>query len=162
MDYLKEMHELCETVSKAMVTANEKIRAAGGKLSTSDLDYVDKLTHTLKSIETTIAMKEAEMDDGYSERGSYRDGGSYRSYNRGMRGYSRDGDSYDDGSYDSRSYARGRGRYANRDSMGRYSNDGYSRDGDMMEDLHELMDKAPDDRTRQEFKNFIDKMKQMN
>ena len=108
-----------------------------------------------------IAMKEAEMDDGYSERGSYRDGGSYR-YNRGMRGYSRDGGSYDDGSYDSRSYARGRGRYANRDSMGRYSNDGYSQDGDMMDDLHELMDKAPDDRTRQEFKNFIDKMKQMN
>lgn len=151
----KDLTELCEMLSRALKEANEKLRNAGGKMSTSDLDYVDRLTHSLKSIKTTIAMMEAEeMDDG-----SYGDG-SYR-----MRGYSRDGGSYR-GSYDSGSYARGRGRYANRDSMGRYSSrDGYSRDGysghgDMVEELRGLMEMAPDDATRQEMQRMIQKLEQ--
>ena len=48
------------------------------------------------------------------------------------------------------SYAR------RRDSMGRYS-----RGNGMMQELHELMDNAPDDKTRQEFQRFIQKMEQM-
>ena len=148
---VKDLHELCEMLSRALKDANEKLRNAGGKLSTSDLDYVDKLTHALKSIKTTVAMMESEeMDDG----GSY---GSYR-----MRGYSRDG-SYR-GSYDDGSYARG--RYANRDSMGRYSSrngysrDGYSGHGDMVDELRDLMQQAPDDATRQEFQRMIQKLEQ--
>lgn len=50
--------------------------------------------------------------------------------------------------YDGRSF---RNSY-NRDSMGRYSRDG------LADKLHELMENAPDDRTRMEIKRLIDKM----
>lgn len=154
----KDLSELFEMLSRALKEANEKLRSAGGKLSTSDLDYVNKLSHSLKSIKATIKMiEDEEMEDG----GSYGDG-SYR-----MRGYSRN--DYR-GSYDDGSYARGRGRYANRDAMGRYSSrdggsygysrDGYSGHGDMVDELRELMQQAPDDQTRQEMQRMIQKLEQ--
>ncbi len=77
-----------------------------GELSAGSLDVVDKLTHSIKSIDTIMAMEDA----GYSNESGY-------------------------------SYARGRGRNARRDSMGRYSRDNngsynymdgsYARDGRM-------------------------------
>lgn len=158
MDMMNDLYEMCETLARALKEANEKIRGAGGKLTAGDMDYVNKLAHALKSIVTVKAMKEAEeMDEG----GSY-DGGSYR------RDYSRDGGPYrDGGSYDGGSYTRGRSRNARRDNMGRYSNRGYSRDdreggysghGNMVDELRELMNIAPDEQTRQEFQRLIDKM----
>ena len=45
-----------------------------------------------------------------------------------------------------------------RDSMGRYSSDGYSRNADMVEKLRRMMDEAPDDRTRQEIQRLITRM----
>ena len=145
MDNIKDLKELCEIASRAIAQANEKIRAAGGKLSAGDAEYVDRLAHILKSVKGVIKMEEeAEMDDGYSERMYSRgyDRGSYRG-------------SYGDGSY-------GRGRMnARRDSMGRYSsNDGYSRGGNMVDELRELMMDAPDEQTRQEMQRLIDKMQQ--
>ena len=57
--------------------------------------------------------------------------------------------------YDDRSY---RGSYARRrDSMGRYSSYGYSRHS-LTEKLRELMDEAPDDKTRSEIQRLVDKM----
>ena len=74
------------------------------------------------------------------------------SYERGGRSYARGG----------RSYARGRGRNAKRDSMGRYSSErGYSRDEEMIAELRELMEDAPDDKTRREFQKFISKIEMM-
>lgn len=90
-DLYKELEELCETVSKELTEANRKTR--GSKLSSSDIDYLDKLTHMMKSIKTTLAMMEE----------------SYSSYSYPMRTYSRD------------SY--GHGYSERRDSMGRYSRD---------------------------------------
>jgi hypothetical protein len=145
MDYLNDLHEMCEVLSRELGEANEKIRQSGGKLSGSDLDYVDKLTHALKSIKTTIAMVEAEDGGSYSD-GSYRMYPHWNSYNDGMS----------DGSY-----ARGRGRNARRDSMGRYSRNGYSRDKEMVSELKEMMETAPDERTRQEFQRFITKIESM-
>ena len=140
MDYEKDLHELCETLSREIGETNTKIRKAGGKLSAGDLEYVDKLTHALKSVKATLAMME---DDGYSEMYPYSMDGSY---NRG-------------------SYARGRTGNVRRDSMGRYSSrysrDGYSRDGGMVEELRVLMEDAPDERTRQEFQRFISKIESM-
>ena len=133
MHNIEDLHELCETISREIGEANEKIRKSGGKLSGEDLTYLDKLTHTLKSLKTTIAMMEAE--DGESGRysmphyGSYNYGGSYR-----------------------------RGR----DSMGRYtSRRGYSYDDGMIEELRSLMESAPDERTKSEFRQFIAKMEKM-
>ena len=44
-----------------------------------------------------------------------------------------------------------------RDSMGRYSRDNHM----MINELKNLMNDAPDERTRMEFKTFIDKMERM-
>ena len=73
-----------------------------------------------------------------------------------------------DGMYSGRSNRGGRsGRYSGarrRDRMGRYSGrrNGYSMDNkEIIEDLRELMNDAPDDRTRQEFQSFIQKMETM-
>lgn len=142
MDYEKDLHELCETLSREIGETNTKIRKAGGKLSAGDLEYVDKLTHALKSVKATLAMMDEE---GYS----------------GMYPYSMESSYNDRGGH---SYARGRVN-ARRDSMGRYSGryvrDGYSRDGGMVEELRELMQDAPDERTRQEFQRFISKIESM-
>ena len=125
MDYIKDLHELCETLSEAIREANEKIRSSGGKLTSGDTTYIDQLTHALKSVKAVIAME----DDGYPM------------------------------SYDNRrSYARrdSRGRYS-----GRYSREGYSRGGDMVTELRELMQDAPDERTKDEFRRFISKIESM-
>ena len=61
----------------------------------------------------------------------------------------------DDEEY-SRGYDMRHGSYARR-SAGRYSRR-YSRDGGMVEELREMMDNAPDDRTRAELEKFIRKM----
>lgn len=74
--------------------------AEQGEITSSSLDIIDKLTHSIKSIDTIMAMEEA----GYSND----------------RGYSR-GHYYDDGYSRRGSYARGRGNNAMRDSRGRYS-----------------------------------------
>ena len=141
MDYIKDLHELCETLSREIGEANDKIRKAGGKLSAGDLEYVDKLTHALKSVKATIAMME---DEGYSGMYPY-------AYDNGNMGGNR---SYRGGSYAQRRDSRG--RYS-----GRYARDGYSRGSDMVAELRELMEDAPDDRTRSEFQRFISKIESM-
>ena len=148
MDYINDLHELCETLSREIGEANEKIRSAGGKLSAGDVDYVDKLTHALKSIKATIAMMEDE--DGYSSA-MHPDGmgGSYA-----RRGYSRNGG----GNYRT-SYARGR-MNARRDSMGRYSGN-YSRDDGMVEELRGLMEDAPNEAIKRDIQRLVDKLEQM-
>ena len=82
MEELRDM--LCEELEK--ITKK-------GELSAGSLDVIDKLTHSIKSIDTIMAME----DSGYSNESGY-------------------------------SYARGRGRNARRDSMGRYSSRGGSYD----------------------------------
>lgn len=156
MNAIENLYSMCEYLEKDLEKMNDKIRAANGTINSETLSYIDKLTHAIKSIKTTIAMAEAE------ERGeSYGRGGSYGyGYERGRdgRGYG----SYDCGSYDSyddMSNARGRGRNAKRDSMGRYSSErGYSRDDtkkDMMKQLSDIMQNAPDERTRSDLANFM-------
>ena len=141
---MQELYELKDKLMKELQNISKR------DVSTNSLDFVDKLTHTLKNLDKVI---ESCDEEGYSSDGSYRM--SRRSYNR----YSNDG-SYDDGSYEG-SYARGRGRGARRDSMGRYSSDGYSGHGDMVEQLREMMQDAPDERTRMELQKFVQKMEQM-
>ena len=126
------------------------------KLDVGTLEIVDKLAHTIKNLDKII---ETYEEDGYSEAyydGSYEGtgnmgGGSYaRRYSRerGGRG----------GSYAmARGDGRGRGSNARRDSMGRYSRDNKM----MVHELRELMEDAPDERTKMEFKKFIEKVEHM-
>lgn len=126
MHELDNLYEICETLDRELTEANEKIRQAGGKLSAGDLEVIDKITHSIKSVKTTISM----IEEGYPREYS-------RDYGGGSsRARSRDGRSYDGRSYDGgggMSGARGRGDNARRDSMGRYSR------GDETEE--ELLDK---------------------
>ena len=145
-----ELKHICEILENELANVNKKLDKSDGVLSGDDISYIDKLTHSIKSLKTTIAMVEAEDGGSYSD-GSYRMSPHWNSYNDGM---------------DNGSYARGRGRNARRDSMGRYSRDGYggngySRDQEMISELRELMNDAKDDRTRQEFQRFINKIEQM-
>lgn len=138
------MHDLKDLLCAELEDYAENGKKSG-KMSMGDLDSIHKLTDTVKNI-LKIDMLEGEI--GYSEDGAYI--GEGRIY----------GTSYDDGmrrgvGY---SYARGRGRYAKRDSMGRYSRDdgymrrdgrgmrdGYSRDEGkayMMEQLEDMMEDA--------------------
>lgn len=118
------------------------MKAKNEKLTMPDMQYADLLEHYKKSVLANEAMSgngEYSNHYPYWMRGAYADGnrGSYRV-----------------------SYA-GR-RNARRDSMGRYSGErGYSRDGGMVEELRELMEDAPDERTRQEFQRFIQKLENM-
>lgn len=152
MKNLDTLYELCETVSHELENANEKINRAGGELSAGDLEYLDKLTHTMKSLKTTIAMIEAE-NKGYS--GRYWDGRYYYDGETNMDNMM----NRDSGN----SYARGRGSNAKRDSMGRYSSRrGYSRDDakqEFIEEVEELIEKAPDEQTRKKFERFVAEMK---
>lgn len=155
-DIMEELYDLCETLEKDLAKTNEKLRMAGGELSGSDLEYIQKLTHSLKSIKTTMAMIEA--DDGYSREG----GSSYAGGNRGGGGgRSREG---------GMSGARGRMGNVRRDSMGRFSREGgysgrrgYSREGGMsyegardelMEHVDEMMGMASDEPTKQMIRRF--------
>ena len=133
------MHDLKDLLCAELEDYAEKGKKSG-KMSMGDLDSIHKLTDTVKNI---LKIDMLEGESGYSEEGAYM--GEGRIY----------GTSYDD---DIRrgvgySYARGRGQYAKRDSMGRYSRDdgymrrdgGYSRDDGkayLMEQLEDMMEDA--------------------
>ena len=153
MDIYKELYELKETIGNEIAQANQEIKKAGGDLNTGDIEMIDKLTHSMKSLVSTCAMLEAE-ENGYSERGqSYGyDGGSYR------RGYSRENrenrENRTGGGYSGNygSYARGEGRGYSRENR-----NGYSRAMDWMEHLQMMMDEAPDEATRMDIKKMMDR-----
>jgi hypothetical protein len=142
------MHELHEL--KEMLCEELKEYGSKDKLDVGGLEIVDKLAHAIKNIDKIIeAYEEEEYSmEGDPMGGSYEGGGSYRRYyaQGGGGRYNRGG-----------SYARGRGRNTRRDSMGRYSRAGE----DMVMELRELMEDAPDDRIRQEFQKLIQKVEQM-
>ena len=132
------MHDLKDLLCAELKDYAEKGKRSG-ELSKADVEVIDTVLNSVKNIYKINKYKE-EME-GYSEDGAYI--GEGRIY----------GTSYDDevrrgGGY---SYARGRGRYAKRDSMGRYSRDGrgmregYSRDDGkayMIEQLEDMMEDA--------------------
>ena len=150
MEHLEGILKLVDSEFGA-IESNGKFR------SREEIDSVYKLMDIAKDV--YCIWKYEEGEDDYSENYSY--GRSYPS--RGMV--------YDSG----RSYARGRGRNARRDSMGRYSRDdgygyrdggrsmNYSRDDgkqEYIENLREMMQDAPDENTRQSIQRMIHQMEQ--
>lgn len=154
------MHDIYQL--KEMLMDELKEFGKKGELTAGSLETVDKLSHAVKNLCKIIEAYEEEEE--YSMAG---EGGSYRySYEEGRGGgqggggnYSREGRG---GSYRGGSYARGRGRNARRDSMGRYSSEGYSRAAeDMVAQLREMMQDAPDEQTRMEIQKLMKKLEQM-
>lgn len=153
-----------EGILKLIENELEAIEKNGKFRSREEIDSVYKLVDIAKDV---YCIWEYEDGDGEDES-SYGMGGSYA---RGGRGGSYRGGSYDD----DMSYARGRGRNARRDSMGRYSRndgsyeryDGYSRRGgysrddgkeEYVEHLRDMMESAPDEETRKSIKRMIEQM----
>ncbi len=128
---MKKMEELREMLCEELEEITKK-----GSIDERTLDSVDKLTHSIKSIDAITAMEESgkygrRYDRGYGDRYSRHDG-EY-------------GDSYGEDDYS----ARGRGRNARRDSRGRYAS------GEAwMDHLSDMEDSAPDERTRREIQKF--------
>lgn len=148
MKHIKDLYELCDIISDEVAEATAKVHAAGG-MTAGDLEYIDKLTHTLKSLKTTIAMIDAEEDDGWSYDDGMPDDG---------RSMARDGRTYRGGMRYSRADNRGRGSQAQRDRMGRYSSRGYSRAEGVKEMLRNAMNEAQTDREREAIRKALDEM----
>ena len=143
MDLYKDLEEICERLSKELKKANEKLN--GREMTAADTAYMDQLLHSLKSVKTVMAMMDAETED-------------------------------EGRSYEGRSYRGSSGRSGRRrDAMGRYSGDyngmrymnnysgrrGYSRDDEMISNLREMMEDAPDEQTRSDLQRMISRMEMM-
>jgi len=59
------------------------------------------------------------------------------------------------------SYRGGRSYARRRDGMGRYSSRGYSRDGDLVDQLHGLMHDAPNEQIKREMQRLAEKIENM-
>lgn len=160
-DKLEMLHRLCKRITEKLEECEHNL-SVSKDMSVSDIEIVDKLTHTLKSIKTTIAMMEAEDEDGSSSR-------SYRRGNRSMEGgnsnrmwypgyayadgdrMSRDGGSYDDG--------YGQSGRRGRDNMGRFTSrdgGGYSGHGSVEDIMDDLRDMPESERKR--VKQMLERM----
>lgn len=145
------MHKLYDLKEKLVRELEDY--SQNGKYSKEDVELIKYMASAVDHLCNIVADAEEEeyssamggtyngMNNGSYNDGSYNRGGSYR--------YSRN------------SYARGRGSNARRDSMGRYSSRGYSRDDGMVSELRELMQDAPNEQVRQEFQRLIDRVEQM-
>lgn len=130
MEYMYELKDmLCEELEHI---------AEKGELTAGSLDTIQKLTHSLKSIETIMA-----MNDEYS----YEYGGN-------MGGNSNRGGSYGN------SYAR---RRYSRENRNGYSRRRYSRDDEMdrmIEKLEKMMNQTNDQNARNAIEQAIGMMEQ--
>lgn len=124
------MHELYELKEKLMKELGEY--AQNGKYSKEDVETIKYMASAVDHICNIVE----RADDEYSMRGSYARGGSYRGNQGG-------------------NYVRSRGQNARRDSMGRYS-----RGGDMVEQLEDLMNEAPNDQIRQQMQQLVNQIEQ--
>ena len=109
MKNTETLEKLCEIVDKQIDKAVDALEREGGKLPMEDAKYLDLLTHTQKSIKTTLAMEgygsserrgrdsmgrytsRADGPDGNTGWGYYPgrawdDGHSYRGEGRSMHG----------------------------------------------------------------------------
>lgn len=157
------MHKLIEYICDELEQLERKAEKEG-KLSMSEIQYMDILAHAKKNILTGEAMMESEeysMERGMSNargrgRNARRDSmGRYSNRGGSYEAGSYEGGSYDyDESYDGRSMARG-GRGGNRGG-GRSNARGYSRDSEeLVETLRELERDTQDEETRRMIHKFI-------
>lgn len=139
MEYMYELKEkLCKELDEI---------AGKGELGAGDLEIIHKLTDTIKNLDK-IEMLE---DDGYSQPGYGREGGS--SYNRGSS-YANRGKHYVRGHYSREGYS----------NEGRSGRGGYSRHDAkeaMMEQMEMLMDQAGNERERDAIRRCMSQLEQV-
>lgn len=133
------MHRLYDLKEKLIKELEDY--AENGKFSKDDVESIKYISSAIDHIDNICEREEG----GYSE--NMMGGTSYgRGYNSSYRGSS---------------YARGRGSNARRDSMGRYSNDGYSMaNDDMISELRGMMETAPEG-AKNKIRNLISDLERM-
>lgn len=138
------MHKLYELKEKLI---NElEAYSQNGKFSKDDVEAIKYISSAIDHICNICEDMEGEYSGDMMGGDMSMAGGSYARGNRGGRSYRG-------------SYARGRGRNARRDSMGRYSSEGYSRaEDDFRMELQELMQDAPNDQIRQKMQRIMSDM----
>ena len=145
------MHKIKEMLMNELYEYEEKAKKMpNGKLSTQELEKIHKLTDTVKNIGKIEMLEDGE-------------------------GYSEDTDFMGEGRMYGTSYARGRGRNARRDRMGRYSSDdgmsykggSYARDGSpygmsydgakdhLMDKAEEMLEMTHDPKERKAIEKFM-------
>ena len=135
MKHIEDLrYMLCEELDKI---------AKKGELTAGSLETIDKLAHSIKSIDTIMAMEE------YSEDGSYEGGRSYERNSSYARGGNRGGGGN-----------RGRNsRDSYRNGNSRRSYDGYSGNEEIKDELNELLEEASDERERMAIKKVMELLK---
>lgn len=132
------MHKLIELKDRLCEELEEY--AEKNKFDLNALDAIDKLSHSVKSLICIIENEDAD-GGGYS--------GNWPGDMRNVGGHHMDGDGV--------SYARGRGRNARRDRMGRYSR----AEDETIAELRETMESVHDEHIRRDIKSIIDKLERM-
>lgn len=166
MDNMKDLKSMLELQVNQIV--------AKGDINPQDLEMLDKAVDIIKDIETICAMRKAEEESGYSQRGySYAAGmgnadGGYSghwydpAYHGGYNYYTNGGTHTDGMSYGktpSRMMYR-----QDRDMGGRYSSGsrrGYSRDeakDHMLDTLEDMMDEATTEKERNAIRRCMEKI----
>lgn len=136
------LHDIENMLCKELEDVKRK-----GEISSNSMEVISKSLDGIKDIYTIEAMKESGYSNAYEYSGMHTPWYSYDGMNgNSYRGY--DGNAYD---------GRGRGRYADRDSQGRYSSEGYSRNSE--EEIRRLMEKAGDPHEREILKRALDDMR---
>lgn len=110
---------------------------SNGKMTADKINLIDKITHTIKSIDTIEAMEDRGYSNRYSRNNSYE--GSYNNYNN-KGSYGRDN-----------SYNRSYNSY----------NDGYSRDdmsNAIRERLADMLDNANNEQEREAIRRTMNMM----
>lgn len=149
------MHKLIDYICDELEQLERK--ADKGKLSMSEIQYMDVLAHAKKNLLTGEAMMESEE---YSMEGGMSNArGRGRNAKRDSMGrYSSRGGSYEGGSYDDydMSMERGGGNRGGNRGGGRSNARGYSRDSEeLVETLRELEMDTRDEETRRMIQKFI-------
>ena len=139
MKSTESLERLCEIVDKQIEKAVDALDREGGKLPMEDAKYLDLLTHTQKSIKTTLAME----GYGSSERRGRDSMGRYTSR--------ADGDMSEWGYYPRR-YAWDDG------SSYRGSYEGRSMHGDEKETLRRMMEDTDDERVKKALRTAMREM----
>lgn len=142
MKNMETLEKLCEIVDRRLEMVADELSREGGKLPMEDAKYLDLLTHTQKSIKTTMAME----GYGSSERQGRDSMGRYTSRAEGEMsewGYYPRRYAWDDGE----SY---RGSYRSMD-------EGRSMHGDK-EKLRRMMEETDDERVRNALRTAMQQM----
>lgn len=120
---------------KQMLCKELKNIAEEGKLTAGNLDAIDKITHSIKSLVTIMAMEEG----GYSQEGNSNRRDSMGRYADNGNSYR----SYDDGGYSGRRYSRDEGK------------------SQMMSQLEELMGQAQSQQEREVMQQALSRLRNM-